>query len=583
QRPRPPSPPPIISDRKRSTTYEVQQFLGQGGFARCYAVLHNRKRLACKVVSKPSLKSQKQRQKLLSEIKIHQSLLHPTIVQFLHVFEDDDNVYMILELCENRTFVEMLKQRKRITDPEIKFYMHGLLEGVKYMHSKNIIHRDIKLGNLFLDQQMHLKIGDFGLAASIQHDGERKKTICGTPNYIAPEILFDQQQGHSFEVDIWSVGVVMYTLMIGKPPFQTKDVKQIYKKIRDNLYDFPDMIPVSIGSKEIVSALLQTKPESRPTIEEVLEHPYFDRQTIPVSIPVSALQQVPQDLEYPQDVTKTLERMSIGRSPLKPVQPKSQEKMKDLLLKPKVTPNKENQSPKIMYKSPRRSPEKRSSVLQELFDAVQDALRKVYPVEIDDVKQYEHPDVFITKWIDYSNKYGLGYQLRDGSVGVYFNDATSIILSGDGEHFEYLYYEVMPDNVSMHRRAYTLQDYPDDLKKKVTLLTHFRGYMQENLSKPCNDSGLMSKWHTMDFLTKYVRTKQGVIFRLSNHTLQLNMFDHTKLILSQRGHLVTYIDEKRDIQTKSLDWYLSRKHEQVKERLVYVRDVLEEMLSKKKK
>ncbi len=87
--------------------------------------------------------------------------------------------------------------------------MSQLLDGIRYMHRRSIIHRDLKLGNLFLDKHLSLKIGDYGLAASLKHDGERKKTICGTPNYIAPEILFDTQNGHSFEVDIWSLGVVM--------------------------------------------------------------------------------------------------------------------------------------------------------------------------------------------------------------------------------------------------------------------------------------------------------------------------------------------------------------------------------------
>jgi polo-like kinase 1 len=176
------------------------------------------------------------------------------------VFEDDDNVYMLLELCENKTFVEYLKKRRQLLEPEAFYYMNQLLEGVSYMHRNNIIHRDIKLGNLFLSRAMILKIGDFGLAAEIQHDGERKRTICGTPNYIAPEILFGTSDGHSFEVDIWSLGVVMYTLLIGKPPFQTKEVKQIYKKIRDNVYEFPNDKPLSTSAREIISALLNTKP-----------------------------------------------------------------------------------------------------------------------------------------------------------------------------------------------------------------------------------------------------------------------------------------------------------------------------------
>jgi serine/threonine protein kinase len=111
---------------------------------------------------------------------------HPNIVDFKKVFEDSDNVYMILELCPNGTFVEMLKKRKRLTEEEVKYYMFQLFDGIRYMHRKGYIHRDIKLGNLFLDANMKLKIGDFGLAACIDFDGERKKTICGTPNYIAP-------------------------------------------------------------------------------------------------------------------------------------------------------------------------------------------------------------------------------------------------------------------------------------------------------------------------------------------------------------------------------------------------------------
>lgn len=79
----------------------------------------------------------------------------------------------------------------------------------QYMHSRSVIHRDLKLGNLFLDANMDLKVGDFGLAALVRFPGERKKTICGTPNYIAPEILFDRDNGHSFEVDVWSIGVIL--------------------------------------------------------------------------------------------------------------------------------------------------------------------------------------------------------------------------------------------------------------------------------------------------------------------------------------------------------------------------------------
>ena len=166
---------------------------------------------------------------LYAEIKIHRFLEHPNIVRFQECFEDNENVYMTLELCASGSLMDMLRRRRRFTEPEARFFMVQLIGACHYMHTHQVIHRDLKLGNLFLDGNMNIKVGDFGLAALIENPGERKKTICGTPNYIAPEVLFDTANGHSFEVDTWSIGVILYTLVVGRPPFQTSEVKAIYK------------------------------------------------------------------------------------------------------------------------------------------------------------------------------------------------------------------------------------------------------------------------------------------------------------------------------------------------------------------
>jgi cell cycle serine/threonine-protein kinase CDC5/MSD2 len=178
---------------------------------------------------------------LYAEIKIHKSLNHPNIVNFQDCFEDDANVYMTLELCHNGSLMDMLRRRRRFTEPEARFFMVQLLGACHYMHTHQVIHRDLKLGNIFLDSNMNVKVGDFGLAALIESPGERKKTICGTPNYIAPEVLFDTANGHSFEVDTWSIGVILYTLVVGKPPFQTKDVKAIYKSVSIYIANAPQL------------------------------------------------------------------------------------------------------------------------------------------------------------------------------------------------------------------------------------------------------------------------------------------------------------------------------------------------------
>ena len=150
---------------------------------------------------------------LYAEIKIHRTLTHPNIVQFQECFEDLDNVYMTLELCPNGSLMEMVKKRKGLTEAEVRFYTIQIAGAIKYMHGKGIIHRDLKMGNIFLDKNMNAKVGDFGLAALLVTGNDmhtiRRTTLCGTPNYIAPEILQKGKAGHDHNVDIWSLGIIM--------------------------------------------------------------------------------------------------------------------------------------------------------------------------------------------------------------------------------------------------------------------------------------------------------------------------------------------------------------------------------------
>ena len=132
---------------------------------------------------------------------------HPNIVEFFRAFSFGENTYVVLELCSNGSLMEMVKARKQLSLPEVRRFMIQLCGGVKYMHQRAVIHRDLKMGNLFLDSGMNLKIGDFGLAALVLTDKERRQTLCGTPNYIAPEIL-EKGEGHTHKVDTWAIGVI---------------------------------------------------------------------------------------------------------------------------------------------------------------------------------------------------------------------------------------------------------------------------------------------------------------------------------------------------------------------------------------
>ncbi|KAJ3098775.1 Cell cycle serine/threonine-protein kinase cdc5/MSD2 [Phlyctochytrium planicorne] len=424
-----PKPGALILDKKSSRTYTCGGLLGEGGFARCYEVTDStEQRFAAKVIRKSSLTNQKQKHKLFAEIKIHQMMSHPSIVKFYTVFEDDLNVYMLLELCENKTLVEMLKARRRLREEEVRFFMWHLLDAVRYMHDNRVIHRDLKLGNLFLTSHSRLKVGDFGLAAILRHDGERKNTICGTPNYIAPEVLFDKN-GHSYEVDMWSLGVIMYTLLIGRPPFQTDDVKAIYRNIRNNKYDFPSKIDISSEARDVINSLLTSQPENRPSVAEVLAHPFFSKFRIP----------------------ETLSDSFLARSSVHT----------DAMLPDRNLANDINLNNNCGE----------SKMLKE-------------------VTNQRNLPVFITKWIDYSNKYGLGYQLHDGTVGVYFNDSSSILMSSEKRSLEYLSYEICANGPRIRKRTFPLETPPKELEKKVILLRHFGGYMQQNLFKQAEVTAL---------------------------------------------------------------------------------------------
>jgi polo-like kinase 1 len=165
--------------------------------------------------------------------------------------------------------------------------MLQIISALKYLHSHRVIHRDIKLGNLFISSKMEIKVGDFGLATKLDFDGEKKRTICGTPNYIAPEVI-EGKVGHSYEVDIWSLGVVIYTLIIGKPPFETSNVKKTYSRIKNNSYSFPDHVPISDAAKDLIKKILIKDPKKRLLLDDILNHDFFNpSHSIPKSLPSS--------------------------------------------------------------------------------------------------------------------------------------------------------------------------------------------------------------------------------------------------------------------------------------------------------
>jgi polo-like kinase 1 len=298
--------PDIVIDPSSGNRYLKGKFLGKGGFARCYELteMNSKEIFAGKIVSKQLLTKPHQKEKMTQEIAIHRAVHQQHIVEFYSFFEDDQNVYIILELCRRRSLMEMHKRRKAITEPETRYFMRQIVLACQYLHDNKIIHRDLKLGNLFLNDDMELKIGDFGLATRVDFEGERKKTLCGTPNYIAPEVL--NKKGHSYEVDVWSLGCILYTLLIGKPPFETSCLKDTYAKIKKNEFTIPPN-KISSQAKNLIHALLQPDPNSRPTMQEILNDDFFHCGYCPPRLPTTCLSMPPRfDRDLPASMHQSM-------------------------------------------------------------------------------------------------------------------------------------------------------------------------------------------------------------------------------------------------------------------------------------
>lgn len=434
------------------------KFLGKGGFAKCYEFtnLETKRVSAAKVIAKTSLTKSRAKQKLMSEIKIHRSLHHNNIVGFEHFFEDAENVYILLELCHNQSLNELLRRRKRLHELEAQCYINQICAAIKYLHSHRVIHRDLKLGNLFLNDKMEVKIGDFGLATKLEFDGERKRTICGTPNYIAPEVL-EGKQGHSYEVDIWSLGVILYTLIIGKPPFETSDVKTTYKRIRMNAYSFPENVPISDAARDLITKILNNDPSKRPNVDDILNHEFINHGgTIPRLLPASTLACPPSSTYIRQFL------------------PQNQQN------KPGTATTTQ---PNLASTAPAKSNDALSGRDKKLstdrFSAQPSSSAKGPAI------QSKEAEVWVKKWVDYSSKYGLGYYLSNEVTGVFFNDSTKIVLDPNGYHFDY--FERRSSDRQDIGKEYTLTEYPKELQKKVTLLQHFRSYLEGSEKPKVND------------------------------------------------------------------------------------------------
>ncbi|XP_042650218.1 inactive serine/threonine-protein kinase PLK5-like [Tyto alba] len=271
--------------------YKRGRFLGEGAFGCCYQVMEvaSGRVYAAKVIPRARLATAGVRERVEQERELHGRLRHRHIVRLHRHFADRSHVYLLLEYCSRRSLADILRARGRLTEPEVRYYLRQIIAGLRYLHGQGIVHRDLKLSNFLVTEEMQVKIGDLGLARREAPAGRRWGALCGTPSYLAPEVL--DRKGHGVPSDVWALGCVTYAVLTGSPPFEAAQRQELYRRIRAARY--PPSPHLSPRAGALIARLLAPEPAARPSLRDMLDHGFFTQGFTPDRLPPHACRSVP--------------------------------------------------------------------------------------------------------------------------------------------------------------------------------------------------------------------------------------------------------------------------------------------------
>ncbi|KAJ6253176.1 serine/threonine-protein kinase fhke-related [Anaeramoeba flamelloides] len=281
-----------IEESEIGEIFEINGIIGKGSFGTVYSATHLQTNtvVALKVIEKNSkqLGGTNENQNLKQEILILTSLNHPNIIQVEEIFETEDYLIFCMELIEGGNLKEFLEKLEQIDEETVKSLFHQIIKAVNYLHQEGIVHRDLKLENVLVHKKhnfIQIKITDFGLSKML-HTHTILKTLCGTPLYIAPEVLSSGIFGYSQKVDIWSLGMILFQLLTGNLPIQINcDIESIFDQIKNFNYEFDnDWIDISENAKDLIINLLEKDPKKRFNSQQALNHPWFNSLSLKENI-----------------------------------------------------------------------------------------------------------------------------------------------------------------------------------------------------------------------------------------------------------------------------------------------------------
>ena len=230
---------------------------------------------AMKILKKTHLVKRRQIERTRTERKVLSAVNHPFIMKLHYAFQNPEKLYLVLDYCPGGELFFHLSRFRRFPERVARFYAAELLLAIGHLHKRGIIYRDLKPENVLLDADGHVKLGDFGLAkAGIKHPCEGAVSMCGTPEYMAPELI--NQQGHGFCVDYWGLGMLVYEMMTGLPPWYTTDRSKLFRRLKSAPLEIPNYFSPQAAS--CVSALLERNPRRRLGVAGVrtaMEHDFF--------------------------------------------------------------------------------------------------------------------------------------------------------------------------------------------------------------------------------------------------------------------------------------------------------------------
>lgn len=253
--------------------FDIGRPLGRGKFGNVYLAREKESKfvVALKVLFKQQIHESNVEHQVRREIEIQSHLRHPHILRLYGYFHDEARIYLILEYAPKGTLFKELQAQplKRFEESQSAIYIKSLASALQYLHERDVIHRDIKPENLLLGHKGDLKIADFGW--SVHEPNSMRTTLCGTLDYLPPEMV--QGKPHTKNVDLWSLGVLCYELLVGRAPFLATEYDDTYKKIIKVDYKLPDH--VTKAAAHFISKLLVLNPQQRLPLDQVLMHPWI--------------------------------------------------------------------------------------------------------------------------------------------------------------------------------------------------------------------------------------------------------------------------------------------------------------------